>query len=173
MAAETTETSKRVKIDEAGGYVTKNCARMVTNMDTLVAPLEEVEVFRVMELLGSTLRTATDKLKILDTVDEDQRYTIARAKTSMRWKAEAQLAANEVPEVAFLLKLVVAQQVAYEALGQRTEMVRHRLKDYQNYQKYCEEARVAVQTLERVQAALRGEATWNKKGPSDSFWQSL
>jgi hypothetical protein len=104
------------------------------------------------------------------TLDEDQKYTIARAKTRMRWKAEDQLAANEVPEVAFLLKLVIAQQVAYEALGQRTEMVRQRLKDYQNYQKYCEEARVAVQTLERVKAALRGEV---RKGPSDSFWQSI
>ena len=149
-------------MDLSGGYL--------TNMDTLVAPLEEVEVFRVMELLGSTLRTATDKLKILDTVDEDQKHMIARAQVRMRWKAEDQLAANEVPEVAFLLKLVIAQQVAYEALGQRTAMVRQRLKDYQNYQKYCEEARVAVQTLERVKAALRGEVS---KGASDSFWQSV
>jgi len=36
------------------------------NIDELVAPLDEVEVARVLNLLSSTLRESTEKLKILD-----------------------------------------------------------------------------------------------------------
>jgi hypothetical protein len=149
-------------MDLSGGYL--------TNMDTLVAPLEEVELWSVMNLLGSTLREATDKLKILDNLDEDQKEMIPQAALRLQWKAQDQLAASEVPEVALLLKIVIAQQVAYEALAQRTEKVRQRQKYDQQLQQYCEEGCLAVQTLDRVKAALHGAV---KKGTTDSFWQSI
>lgn len=145
-------------MDPSGGYL--------MDMDNLVAPLDEVELFRVMGLLSSTLREATDKLKIMDNLDMDQKEFIPRAAWSLKWKVQDQLAANEVPEVALLLKIVIAQQVAYEALVNRTEMVRQRQKYDHNLEKYCEEGRLAVQTLDRVKDALHGVHT-------DSFWQSM
>ena len=115
-------------MDPSGGYL--------MDMDNLVAPLDEVELFRVMGLLSSTLREATDKLKILDNLDMDQKDFIPRAAFRLNLKVHDQLAANEVPEVALLLKIIIAQQVGYEALVHRTEKVRQRQK-YD--QKYCEE----------------------------------
>ena len=145
-------------MDPSGGYL--------MDMDNLVAPLDEVELFRVMGLLSSTLREATDKLQIMDNLDMDQKDFIPRAAFRLNLKVHDQLAANEVPEVALLLKIVIAQQVAYEALVHRTEMVRQRQKYDQKLEKYCEEGRLAVQTLDRVKAALHGV-------PTDSFWQSM
>jgi hypothetical protein len=142
-------------MDPSGGYL--------MDMDKLVSPFDEVELFRVMGLLSSTLREATDKLQILDNLDMDQKDFIPRAALRLQWKVQDQLATNEVPEVALLLKIVIAQQVAYETLVHRTEKVRQRQK-YD--QKYCEEGRLAVQTLDRVKAALHCV-------PTDSFWQSM
>jgi hypothetical protein len=116
--------------------VSKAMPAWMMDMDQLMAPLDEVEVARVLGLLSSTLLEATDKLQILDHLDLDQKDLIPQAVYRLQWKLDNQLKANEVPEVALLLKIIIAQQVGYEALVHRTEKVRQRQK-YD--QKYCEE----------------------------------
>jgi len=141
----------------------------ILNIDELVAPLDEVEVARVLNLLSSTLRESTDKLKILDKLASEEKELIFRSISRQQWMLSDTLKVNEVPEVALLLKIIIAQQAGYEDLVQRTEKIRH----FEKYdQKYYEDARLAVHTLDRVKAALNNVPTASFV-PTESFWHSM
>jgi len=140
-------------------------------IDDLVAPPDEVEVVHILNVLSSSLREATDKFKVLDKLHLEDNDLLARSAYRQQWKLYATLKANEVPEVALLLKIIIAQQAGYEELVQRTEKIRH----FHKYDhKYYEDARLAMQTLEQVKAALNGSGVSERQWcPTESFWQSM
>ena len=123
--------------------------------------LDPKEIERVMDILSCQLREATDKL---DKMDLNQKLEMSIQGCYLKWALQDKLAANEVPEVAFLLKIIMAQQVAYELERQRMK------KGFDTDEKWNEEGRLAIRNSERLKAVLHGD---DVSDPAASFWQSI
>jgi hypothetical protein len=114
-----------------------------------------------MDILSCQLREATDKM---DKLDLNQKLEMSNQGCHLTWKLQDKLAANEVPEVAFLLKIIMAQQVAYELERQRIK------KWFDTDEKWNEEGRLAIRNIELLKAVLHGD---DVSDPAASFWQSI
>lgn len=138
-------------------------------VDSLMSSLDETEVARVLHSLSSTLREPIDKLKILNDGPLEGKVSISHAVLYQHWKLWKLHKANEVPEVALLLKIIIAQQLGYEELEQEIKKMRSELEARRRDQlTYYKDARLAVQTLDRVKAALNGNCD-----RTESFWDSM
>ena len=138
-------------------------------MEELDLELYSAEIARVMDVLSSGLREATDRL---DKMDWDKKNLMLRERCRLKRALEDKLAANEVPNVAFLLKIIMVQCVVYEIIRKRVMrwcggekrsnekgflavMALEELKDV---------LRGHVKTLERLKAVLRGHEVSAPRG---------